>query len=870
MSHMTALDRSRHESAVVPDHHRGSVVSRHLSAKLIARCKRAACPRIFWAAGLTAGIGIAAAGSALADAAAPAASKEGLVEVIVTAQKRAESEQSVPLSMTTFGSVALEQKAITDFFDYATKVPNLGFAMTGDGVGTARTISIRGISGDNVTGFYIDDTPLPDSIDPRILDMDHIEVLRGPQGTLYGARSMGGTVRVITKTPEFNGFSGDVHAELSDTWNTNRPNYTGEAVVNVPIVSDRVALRLSGFYDAEAGFLKRRYCTNPATAGVTCFPLTTDPSLTTTVRNVAADDTYGGAAALTIKIAENFTITPRMMMQRSDYNGLPMADYLANPAQFPNTGYPYPAPTSQVPALPTPLIPPVTPNDFVQGRFFNIPEGGHDTWDLYSLAVHWSTGAGELVSSTAYFDRKVLETEDETDFVYASLLPLASLNIGIPTIPLPGPIASAISEEKNYQRFVEEIRFASSLKGPVQYVAGFFYSDFHGRIPFAASYPPALAPGFGAVLNSAYGGAGTCAVIGFCPNPNNPDEIFGTDYRTDIKEPAVFGELSWQILDALKLTGGLRWNRVSTTAGGYVEGAVTQAPPPAPPRITDATVTTTETAWTPKGQIDYHITPDEMVYTMVAKGFRPGGLVPSVPAALCASELPAGVTVGETRQFHSDSLWNYELGSKNAWFNRRLTLNADVFYIDWKDIQQWILLACGFQYRANAGAADSKGAELEINARPIDPLTLSLGLGYQDAKITKASIFSPQVPGDPVFQVPDWTGNGSVSWTQPLFGADWNLVSTVDYSYVGRSFSANNLTPTNGVFETRERPAYRLLDAHIALQHASWEVGLVAKNIANEDANLGDSRSIAAETVGRPRLLVNQPQTFGLEFRAHF
>jgi iron complex outermembrane recepter protein len=814
-------------------------------------------------------ISLAYTGGALA-AEAAAAPTAGLQEVIVTAQKRAETEQSVPLSMTTFGGAALEQKAITDFFDYATKVPNLGFAMTGDGVGTARTVSIRGISGDNVTGFYIDDTPLPDSIDPRVLDIDHIEVLRGPQGTLYGARSMGGTVRVLTKTPDFNAFSADVHAELSDTWNTDRPNYTGDAVVNLPLISDHVALRLSGFYDQEAGFLKRRYCTNPATAGVTCFPLTTDPSLTTTVDNVAADNTYGGAASLTIKVADNLTVTPRMLTQRSDYNGFPMADYLAEAAQYPKTGYPYPAPTSQVPPLPTPLIPPVTPDDFVQGRFFNIPEGGHDAWDLYSVALHWSAGIGELVSSTAYFDRKVLETEDETDFIYQSLLPLASLNIGVPTIPLPGPIPSAISEEKDYQRFVEELRFASTLKGPVQYVAGFFYSDFHGRVPFAAYYPPAYAPGYGAILNSAYGGAGTCAVVSFCPNPDNPDEIFGENYHTDIKEPALFGELSWQILDALKVTGGLRWNRVSTTAGGYQEGSVTQSPPPAPPRITDPTVTTVETAWTPKGQIDYHITPDEMVYTMVAKGFRPGGLVPSVPAALCASELPPGTTVDETRRFQSDSLWNYELGSKNSWFDHRVTFNADAFYIDWKNIQQWLLLACGFQYRVNAAAADSKGGEMEINARPIQPLQLSIGVGYQDAKITQASTSSPQVPGDPVFQVPDWTGNGAASWTQPLSGPDWSLVSTVDYSYVGRSFSANNLTPVNGMFETRERPAYKLLDAHIALNHASWEVGLVAKNITNEHANLGDSRSIAAETVGRPRLLVNQPQTFGIEFRAHF
>src|SRR6185312_16686718 len=175
-----------------------------------------------------------------------------LQEVIVTAEKRSENEQTVPMSITTFGSTALQQKAITQFVDYATKVPNLAFAPTGDGVGTARTVSIRGISGDNVTGFYIDDVPLPDSIDPRVLDLDHIEVLRGPQGTLYGARSMGGTVRLITKTPDLTQSSGEVHAGVSDTSDTAEPNYTFDGIVNVPIVTDRVALRLTGFYDNQA------------------------------------------------------------------------------------------------------------------------------------------------------------------------------------------------------------------------------------------------------------------------------------------------------------------------------------------------------------------------------------------------------------------------------------------------------------------------------------------------------------------------------------------------------------------------------------------------------------------------------------------
>src|SRR4051794_18853661 len=214
-----------------------------------------------WMCALT--LGCSATAALAADL--PATPSDTLEEVTVTAQKRTESVQNVPLSITTFSSRELEQKSITDFFDYGTKVPNLAFANTGDGVGTSRTISIRGISGDNTTGFYIDDTPLPDSVDPRVLDIDHIEVLRGPQGTLYGARSMGGTVRVITKTPDLARFSADLHGAAGKTWNTDRPNYTGDAVVNIPIIEDRMALRVSGFYDYEAGYLKRSYCTDPNT-----------------------------------------------------------------------------------------------------------------------------------------------------------------------------------------------------------------------------------------------------------------------------------------------------------------------------------------------------------------------------------------------------------------------------------------------------------------------------------------------------------------------------------------------------------------------------------------------------------------------------
>jgi hypothetical protein len=144
-----------------------------------------------------------------------------------------------------------------------------------------------------------------------------------------------------------------------------------------------------------------------------------------------------------------------------------------------------------------------------------------------------------------------------------------------------------------------------------------------------------------------------------------------------------------------------------------------------------------------------------------------------------------------------------------------------------------------------------------------------VGVGTQNARITKAGALSPQRPGDPVFEVPDWTGNASGTWTAPLTD-EWKLVGGVDYSYIGHSFSANNLVNVNGVFETRLRPAYELVDARLALTRGKLEFALVGKNLGNEQANLGDNRSLAAETPGRPRLIVNQPRTIGIEARATF
>jgi iron complex outermembrane recepter protein len=733
-------------------------------------------------------------GTARGFAADNSADSGQLEEVVVTAQKRSESLQTVPLSITSFSSVELEHRAVTDFADWGTTVPNLSFGAVGDGYANSRQIAIRGISGTNTTGFYLDEIPLPDSLDPRIIDVDRIEILRGPQGTLYGASSMGGTVRIISKQPILDEFSGDVHGGVSDTWNTDRPNEVGDGAVNIPLISGHLAARVVAFYDNEAGYFKR------------AFPTVPGGSEYTTIDNVAAQKTDGGTLTLLWKPIDSLSVTPRVMYQESTYNGFPYAD-----------------------ATDTNL----NPYNFVQTRSFNVPEGGSDRWTLSSIGINYRTDFGELVSSTAYFDRRIIETENQTEF-FDAIFP------GLPLAP------STQTEIKPLHRFVEEIRFASALNGPFQYVVGLFDEQYNGQFT-VGQFPPAYVKGLG-------------ALTGY-PTDMSYEQF---DPST-VRNVAAYSQLSYSATSKLKFTGGLRWYELATTNAGVQSGAVIG------PAIVDPPATVRNVGVTPKYEADYQLTPSDMVYTSAAKGFRPGGVFPSVspdPAIGCPQDLAQiGITPQEARRYQPDSLWTYEVGTKTGWAENRLTVDGALFYTDWKNIQQLILLQCGFQFEANAGAAKSEGGELELHARPLPELDVNLGVGYNHAVITRASsggAVSPQKVGDRVYQIPDWTADAGATYTVPLSGG-YSFLTNLQYSYVGDSFSGNN-----DPLDPRIRSPYSLVDARAALSWGVYEAALVAKNITNEHADLADNRSIVAEDPGRPRVVTNQPRTIGLEFRAKF
>ncbi len=730
-----------------------------------------------------AALGAAPVRAETAAVAAGATGGDALQEIVVTATKRSEDLQNVGLSITALTTQQLESKGVEQFFDYGNSIPNLSFAIgAADGSLAARGVALRGIQGSNTTGFYIDDTPVLETLDPHIVDVARIEVLRGPQGTLYGAESMGGTVRIITAQPNAKEFSGQVHVGLSGTENGSL-NEIVEGEVNLPLIDHTLSLRASGFYQFDSGFFDKGL--GPE-----------DAPPTSVLHGVASMQYYGGQIALRWEPMEGLSITPRVMYQQTVEDGVPYA--LGNA------------------------------DNLLQRQVFNVKEGGTDKWWLDSLTINYTAPFGSFVSSTAYFDRKTFEMEDDTDFTaYA---------FGFTT-----PLASPITREIDLRRFVQELRFASSFSGPVQTILGGFYSNSTRPRDYEWN-----TPGFGSTTGS----------------PS--DLILAFIDSREATEEAIFGDVSYDILPNLKATAGVRWFRDIATFHQFTDGAFYGFNP-----TTYIAPSTTESGFTPRYLLEYKVTPDVLVYASGAKGFREGGnniaLPSGAPPIGCDQDLAnAGLSASQVASFKSDDLWSYELGFKSSFADRRFTLNGAGFVIDWKNIQQQISLPlCGYGITGNSGAARSSGFELEMSGRPIPDLTIGLGVGYTDARITQQGAGSPQTVGSPVYDVPQITVASNVEYERPLT-ADWSGFTRLDYNHVSGSYTTN--TQAAPLY----RPAYNIADIRLGGRNERYELALFVKNITNEHANLADAVQIGAEIPGQPHYVVNQPLTAGVEARIKF
>jgi outer membrane receptor protein involved in Fe transport len=687
-------------------------------------------------------------------------------DIVVTAQRRAQSVQDVPLSITALGAKDIERSGFTELDDYAVRIPNLSFSASGSSsTDAAMSVSIRGVFGSNTTGFYIDDSPLVAALNPRVVDLERIEVLRGPQGTLYGARSMGGTVRLITVKPSFDEMSARGHVMASVTRGGGF-NHGVDGAINLPLIDDRLAVRLVAYHQENAGFIDRA----PRADAPVQFP----------VRHNIDDETVNGAqlAASLSLLDGDLTIEPRIMYEKVERGGRTQADFSAG--------------------------------NRTNLRQFDIAEPSESDWWLGTLTVGYDAGFGRFLSASSWFDRHYNDTEDFSEWTTA-------------IFGFQG--ASVTFSETDQRIFSQELRFVSDWGGPVALTTGLFYQKSDTRWVF----PYTRIDGFS-------------------------DDAFNLDNPTKVSEQAAFAELTWNVTDSLRLIlgGRLFKNKVdfNLRQGGAFIG---------PDEFYSGVQR--ENGFTPKIGVQMDLDSERMIYATMSEGFRTGG-VNFYSGLLCANEIAAR-NLGDVSSYGSDSLRSYELGIKSRWFDRRLTINAAAFHVDWSDLQQRQGLGCGFTLNLNAGKAKLQGFELEVDLKLGAGTRVTGGVGYVHSEITDNGGLTTVVKGDEIQNVPNLT------WSAAL-DQDFRLGSLpafahVDYAYTGSSRSGNN-NPTLPLV----RPSFQLVNLRLGVDVRGARIALFAENLFDEAANYADIPPLGVQTPGRPRIVVNQPRTLGIEWRQNF
>jgi outer membrane receptor protein involved in Fe transport len=732
-----------------------------------------------------------------------------LAEVVVTAEKRDESLEKVPLSIVAVTSQTLEESGIQDFSQLAARIPGVVLNSAGPG---RSSYSIRGIAsvGGNAptTGFYVDETPILPSggdganatIDPDLFDLARVEILRGPQGTLYGASSMGGTVRLITNQPNLTKAEGRVKVEGSDTQHGSG-NVRLDAMYNVPLIDDVAALRVVGTYKAFSGFIDREsgvWAPNPdVPAGYPAYPVS--PGTPSAVdRGVNTERLETLRVVMKIAPVQGLTITPSVWGQRLLMGG---------PSD-------YDVPTGQ------------SGGPLIQARPFNLSEAYSDEFVLGNLTAAYDLGWGSIISNTSYMHRREKTPDDETEALEGAF-PQGQF---VPNVY--APIVTT-------RELTEEARLAFNPEGwALTGVVGAYFNNANRH--YDVNY---LTPNYATLFANTY----TTQTLLDGVQLSDVNYSQSGDYKP--KQSAVFTELNYALTSQWKLTGGVRWYDLQYTTVRHEDGWSNGGP-------SLSTGSAKNTGFNPKGELSYQATPDQLYYLGASKGIRPGGVNTSNLA-----EKGCGQDYGP---YQPDSLWNYEVGGKTRWLGGALQVNAAAYYIKWKDVQQGETLPCSYQITANAGEAIVRGGELEIQAQVGMHLELGAGAGYTKAVLARDAPNLDAVAGQQLQNVPKWNGGANVKYSfEPAPG--YAGFVRADEQAVGISYPDFDRTDP----ATFQR-AYAILDMRAGVVHENWEADLFVANATDKQAALSRFISDNYDAATRSRMFTNRPRTVGLSLEMKF
>jgi iron complex outermembrane receptor protein len=657
---------------------------------------------------LSAAAARAAASLDTGNATNPTAEPGALEEIVVTATRHEESLSKVPISVTALTQEAMDQRGIKDFQDVARFTPGVNIDTSG-----TNAISIRGISssgGAGTTGIYIDDTPIqmrsvgfnPDDTLPKTFDLERVEVLRGPQGTLFGAGSEGGAVRYILTPPSTTATDTYVRSELSFTQD-GQPSTEFGIAHGQPIVDGTFGVRASIWYRYDGGWIDR----------------VDDTTGAVTNHNVNYSNTLAGRVAAVWQPTSSFTATPSILYQRQDKND----DSTYWPA-YSNPG---------------------------QGEFNTAtPErvGGPDAYYLPALKLQWDLGSTQLISNTSYFHRKQITAYQGTvyDLAYWQSIPGANGFAPGPWYPLidaggihlPAALAGVQTPNtmtNTQESYTQEVRWQSANSDSKwTWTAGIFW-----QLAKEGSIEELRSTNINQVFNYLFGFTPASFYGGSfysCPNnaayPSIPAcDIYYNNNTTFDRQIAGFGELSYAFTDWMKLTVGERIARTSFSLNHYADGYENYGPG-------GAAANEKETPKTPKATLSFQVDPKDLFYLSYAKGFRVGGGNAPLPSYCNADLAAAGYPNGAPLTYKSDSTQNYEIGSKNG-FGDWLKIATSIYYIKWNQIQQSIYVAgaCGLQFTDNLGTAVAWGGDIQAEMK-FGPIGIDLATGYTSARYTKS------------------------------------------------------------------------------------------------------------------------------------
>lgn len=743
-----------------------------------------------------------------------------LEEVIVTAQKREQSLQDVPVSVSVFTEDTLRNLNAKDFADFADAVPGLSFAKQAPG---GSNYIIRGIGqvGNGLsptTAVYLDEVPLQTTgsvrnatlPDPRLFDIARVEVLRGPQGVIFGSSAMGGTVRIITNPPDATRFESLVDVGTSSIKGGGE-SWDVRGMVNIPLVDNTLAVRLAGTKGFDAGWIDDL---RPVTANL--FENADNPDAIRSDEN--STDYHVVRAALAYTPDETLTITPSLFYQKSEHHfDRAHADLTFGIESRKRARY--------------------------QDTYVNVE----------SLVANLSVekdleilGGISILSSTSWLNWDFENQFDSTAFRSAQIAQLVG----------PSPNGqlywSGSNNNGGTKQLTEEIRVTSKSASPWQYIAGLYFNRIDQKdhsfrpsnnlfgvpapLPFGASSPPLL------------------------------EDIF-TDFGQ--QETAAFGEISYSLLEHWTISVGGRLFHYEQTdsrsrygVGGRAGGNLSFA-------FTDEN---DETGFIPRVMVSWQPNDSINLYGGYSVGFRTGGINQPFSNDTCSPEERRAVGFPETAPpFESDTTKNLELGIKTGWIGGLLKIEGSVYSIEWQDFQQSVVTLCGSQrqftaaFIDNAGAVDSRGAEVAFSLQLHENFVLRGGGSYTDAEYKEGVPSLRLAAGTSLRDVPKLNWNLSGEYTFSI-GQFWQNSLRLSTNYVDDTISGfDSLNPL--------RPSYKLIDFMATAQRDTFLISLFVDNVTDETpvyAVVTATSPTGTNATSQHSAVIGQPRTIGLRLSKRF